>query len=273
MRTILFISVILLSSAFFLKKDNDIFKPIKHDSFITGENLQFKLNYGIFTVGKAQMNIFPGYFNIDDRKCYKVDIYGQTSGITSWVTKIDDNWGAFVDSAALLPLQTWRKLREGRYKKDELVNFNHKNNTIEVKEINQRTGFYKDSEYFKAPNNVKDLIGSFLYLRSVDYSDLKKGDTLKMHTFFEDTIYDFRIMYRGKEIVKTKLGKFNAIKLVPIMPDNDLFDGENSVTFWLSDDKNKLPIKAEVKMFIGRAGCEITGFENIKHNLNLIRDD
>ena len=269
-RTIVFIISFLIFTAFVFKNDNgaDILNP----GIKKGEFLEYKVNFGIFTVGHAQMKIYPEFYDVNNRKCYKIDVFGQTSGAASWLTKVDDNWGAYIDSAALLPHVSWRKLREGRFRKDELVNFNHKNNTIEVKVVDKKTGEFKEPEYYEAPNNVQDIIGGFVYLRSLDYSEFIKNDTIRLHAFFEDTIYDFRIMYKGRETIKTKAGKFKAIKLVPIMPDNKLFAGENSVTMWLSDDKNKILIKAEANMFIGKAGFEITDFENVKHEPNIVDD-
>ena len=52
---------------------------------------------------------------------------------------------------------------------------------------------------------------------------------------------------------------------MPVMPDNNLFRGENSIRFWISDDKNKIPLKVEAEMFIGSAGVEITSFKGLKN--------
>ena len=41
----------------------------------------------------------------------------------------------------------------------------------------------------------------------------------------------------------------------PVMPQNKVFDGENSVTAYFSDDKNRIPVKINAEMFIGSAGC------------------
>jgi hypothetical protein len=74
----------------------------------------------------------------------------------------------------------------------------------------------------------------------------------------------------GKEFVDTKLGEIEAFKLVPVMPDNKLFAGENSITAWFATDESRIPIRVEAHMFIGRAGCEITGFEGVKVNPHFV---
>jgi hypothetical protein len=45
------------------------------------------------------------------------------------------------------------------------------------------------------------------------------------------------------------------------MPDNKLFDGENSITCWISDDGNHIPVKIQAKMFIGSTGIELGGLQ------------
>jgi len=60
------------------------------------------------------------------------------------------------------------------------------------------------------------------------------------------------------------LGEIQAFKLVPVMPDNKLFAGENSITAWFAADASRIPLRVEANMFIGRAGCEITGYEGMR---------
>ena len=45
------------------------------------------------------------------------------------------------------------------------------------------------------------------------------------------------------------------------MPENKLFDGENSIKVWLSDDINKVPLKIRANMFVGAVEVDITDFK------------
>jgi hypothetical protein len=114
------------------------------------------------------------------------------------------------------------------------------------------------------------MIGGFLYLRIMDLSKIKVGDTVAVKGFFEDEFYSLSIVYKGKDVVKTKAGKFKALKFVPIMPKNKIFDGENSVTAWFSDDDNRIPIKISAEMFIGSAGVELTGYKNLRNPVSRV---
>jgi hypothetical protein len=267
----LLILIIFFSSAFINKEKERPIRLVSHQAFTKGELLEFRVHFGIFNVGRAKMEVHRQVHKINERPSYKVDIFGWTSGAVGWVTKVDDNWGAYVDSTNLLPHISWRNIKEGRYRKNELVNFNHKTNVIEAKVIDNKTGKFKDPVYHEAPENVRDIVGGFLFLRQIDFSHMIEKDTIRLNAFFEDTIYDFKILYMGKERIKTRAGDFNAIKLVPVMPDNKMFAGENSITLWLSDDKNRILLKAEANMFIGRAGCELIGYEGLREEPNFYR--
>lgn len=264
MRKLIYIGLFILISAFSSDREK-VFSDIRYDSFARGERLEYKVSFGIFTVGKGTITIDEKFYKINNRLCYKIDTYGKTSGMVDWIARVDDHWGAYVDSAALVPHISYRNIKEGKYRKNEIVYFDHVKDSIEAKTINKKTGEWKTPVPYKAPNNVREFLSGMLYMRTIDFSKMKPRDTFRLSGFFEDTFYELDVMFLGREKVKTKAGKFRALKLVPVMPDNELFDGEDSVVAWVSDDKNKIPLKVEAKMFIGHAGVELDEYYNLQH--------
>lgn len=262
---IYFTLILLITSAFTGKNEDTGYSQVSFPVFSTGELLEYKLNYSLFTVGKAQMRIHDGYYNINGRDCYRVDIFGKTSGAIDWVARVNDNWGAYIDTAVLVPHISYRKIEEGNYRKNELIKFDHVTDMIEAKVVNNETGDFKEPEYIQAPDDIRDIIGGLFYLRSLDFDSMEKGSIINVDAFFEDTVYDFDIKFIGKDEVKTKAGRFNAIVLQPIMPENKMFAGENPITVWLSDDLNRIPLKAEANMVIGKATCELIHFEGLRN--------
>lgn len=261
----------LTFSAFLLSDSDTSYQPVEYNSFSRGEKLDYKLSFGIFTIGRGEMIISDKFYRINGRDCYKIDVYGRTSGMVDWVAQVDDQWGAYVDSAALVPHIAYRNIKEGNYRKNEIVRFDHVHDVLEAKTLNKKTGDWKEPILYGAPDNVREMLSGLLYLRTMDFSELKPGDVFTVSGFFEDMFYELDVRYRGKDKIKTKAGKFKAIKLEPIMPNNDLFDGEDSILAWISDDENKIPLKVEAKMFIGHAGVELTDYSNLKNKLSRIK--
>ena len=244
---------------------------VKNNSFVKGEIVEYKMSYGIFTVGKGSTRIDKQYFKVNNRDCFKVDVFGRTVGMVDWVADVNDQWGAYVDTAALVPHISYRKIREGNYKKDEIINFDHIKGKIEAKVFNHKEGKFKEPLYYDAQPQVRDMISGFMYLRTQDLSKVKVGDTVIISGFFEDKTYHLKVVYKGRDVVKTKAGKIRALVFKPDMPENSLFKGKDSITAWFSDDKNRIPIKVSADMFIGSAGVEITSFKGLKHPINLVK--
>ena len=270
MKKLLPLLVILIVLSGFTSGDSDVYPVVPHDSFVRGERLEYKVNFGIFAIGSAEMIIRDNFYRINHRDCYKIDVYGKTTGMVDWVAKVDDHWGAYVDSAALVPHISYRNIKEGNYRKNEIIRFDHRTNLIEAKVIDKKTGDFKEPNYYAAPENIRDMLAGYLYLRTIDFSKMKKGEIFTVKGFFEDTFYELDVKYKGKDKIKTKAGKFHAIKLAPIMPNNELFDGEDSIVAWISDDKNKIPLKVEAKMFIGSTSVELSGYHNVKNEVSII---
>lgn len=136
--------------------------------------------------------------------------------------------------------------------------------------VDKKTGKFKKPKTYDAPAQVRDLIGGFLYLRTMDFSDLHVNDTIAVTGFLEDEFYRLPIVYKGKKTVKTKIGKIRTLVFKPVMPDNKVFDGKNSVTAYFSDDKNRIPVKIDAEMFIGTAGVELTDYSGLRNPLSLV---
>jgi hypothetical protein len=270
MKKLVFGGLVIFILSAFQSEQADLYTRVTNQSFFRGEEIHFKMTYGIFNVGKGSVKIHPDYFKINGRDCFKVEVVGKTVGMVDWVADVDDQWGAYVDTVAIVPHQFYRKIREGKYKKDEWTAFDHAKKKIEVKSTDKK-GNMKPPVYYDAPAMVRDMISGFFYLRTQDFSKLKVNDTVYIKGFFEDEFYNLKIVYRGKDRIKVKAGRINALKFVPIMPDNKVFDGKNSVTAWFSDDKNRIPVKIDAKMFIGSAGVELTSYKNLRNQLNVAK--
>lgn len=241
-------------------------KPLRRSpntSFTTGEKLEYRLHYGFINAGEATVAVDPQYYVVNDRVCYKIFVDGRSTGSFDFMMKIRDQFISFVDTSAMLPHKAYRLIREGKYKLDETVYFDQANHTARMKRDN-------DAETnHTTPADVQDIVSGYYFLRTINFDKQKIGDTTSINAFFEGKGYDFRVRYLGKETVSTKLGKVNAIKLSPLMPDNEMFKGGNSIRFWVSDDKNRVPLKVEALLFIGSVDLDIKSFSGLKWPLNM----
>jgi hypothetical protein len=259
--TLLFLTILGLTGQPMMDNENRPVSP--------GEELEFKLSYGWFTIGKAKMKTSDEIITSNGHEAYKVDIEGKTAGLVGTFSRVDDRWGGIVDKETFLPYYSYRDLSEGNYRLDEKVYFDYNQRMIRADYYDPRNGESKPSKYFEfKEEDTFDMIGGLLYARSIDYRSMNSGDTITMNAYFDKEFYTFSMVYHGVEMIKTKVGWINCYKIVPVMPDNKIFRGENSVTFWVSADTNRLPLKVEATMFFGTAYCELTSFKNVKSGID-----
>lgn len=174
------------------------------------------------------------------------------------MVKIRDVWGSYFDTVHFQPQRAFRNIQENRYRKKEDILFDYTLKKATVQDEKSQ------SEVAINPN-VQDMVSGYYYLRLLKYSHLRKNDTIKMMGIFENKTYDFKIIYLGKEKVKTEFGKANAFVISPIMPENKLFSGKNPIKMWISDDQNRIPLKIEAEMLLGSVEMDISSYKNLKY--------
>ena len=237
-----------------------VYENLVENNFISGEQLKFNLNYGWFNIGSALLNVTDTVFENCD--AYQVEVSGQTAGFLSLFAKVDDTWGAFIEKSDLLPLLSYSDINEGSYTRKDEVFFDKQANKIKVDKI--RRNKKNPTKYFDYQGDINDLMSGYLKLRNINFNDLRPRDTIRFKAFYDEIFYDFGLVYRGKKLLKSKVGKRMAHQVRPILPDNDIFRGEAPIIAWISADKDQLPLKIEAQMFFGNATCNLISYENIK---------
>jgi len=258
----LFILFALVLSGFVIK---DNLRIIRNESFSGGEVLKYKIHYGPITAGEATIDVSPKLHRINGRMTYKATVTGKTSGSFDLITKVRDTWQTYMDTAALVPHRFYRNIQEGSYRKNETIDFDHYNNTAVVS-VKRKSDPRKTTTH-TIQENAQDLVSGFYYLRTIDYTNMKEGDKFIIPGFFDEENFNMEVTYKGRETVETKAGDIKAVKLVPTMPENEVFDGKNAVSVYISDDKNKVPVLIQAKMFIGSIKVDLYSYRNLKHKL------
>jgi hypothetical protein len=71
--------------------------------------------------------------------------------------------------------------------------------------------------------------------------------------------------FLGYEDVKTRFGIINCLKFNPIVESERIFNNNESLTLWVSNDKNKIPIKIKAGLRIGSIDADLDEFKGLKH--------
>ena len=233
------------------------YRSIPNKAFVRGEVLTFRVAFnsaltGSITGGKATLEITDEEKLIENRNTYHVVGIGKTTGIIEIIYKVLDRFESYFDQDALIARQFIRRTRENTYKKDDLVIFRQRDKlAVSLTKI------------VKVPANVQDVISAFYYARTLDISDLKPGETFEIPFFLDDSVYHSRVIYKGRETVKTKLGKFRCVAFQPMVATGYAFDDPYPITIWITDDANRLPVLIDSEQSVGRARVELISYSGL----------
>jgi hypothetical protein len=237
-------------------------------SFSTGEKLNYRVHVGFINAGEGTLLINDEIESINNRACYKIDVFGKTVGVFDFFIRVRDHWGTYLDTVSIIPHKFFQQIEEGKFRKHEVIEFDHIADTAVVKRPDKDD--YSD-EFFNIPHQPQDLISGYYYIRTLDYNKVREGQIIALKAFYDKTVYDFKVKFLGREVIKTKLGTVKTLVFAPIMPKNDLFEeGKESIKIWLSDDDNKIPLKIWAKMWVGAVEIDINNAENLRSPLAVV---
>ncbi len=235
----------------------------REDSFTTGEFFKLRIHYGLVTAGYATLEIKEATRN--NKKVHHVVGKGYTTGITKAFFKVTDDYQSFFDKETGKPYQFLRKIDEGGYTKYQEGFFNQTNNSVFVKDYKNNT-----EKTFKVPENVQDIVSSFYYLRNHPNIDkLKEGESISIDMFFDDETTKFKLKYIGKEDLSTKFGKVSCMVFRPYVQAGRVFKEEESLTVWVSDDNNKIPIRIKASLAVGSLKADLHEYKGLKHTFKV----
>jgi hypothetical protein len=85
--------------------------------------------------------------------------------------------------------------------------------------------------------------------------------------FLDNEVYEMYIRYLGKETIKTKYGKFRAVKFKPLLIKGTIFEGGEKMTVWVSDDRNHIPVRIESPISVGSVKIDMISYRNLRYPL------
>lgn len=231
--------------------------------------LQYKVHYGLINAAEATIEVDGNLHRVNERPCFKASVTGRTTGSFDVFLRIRDTWRTYIDTTTILPQRFFRNIEENNYRRRETVDFDHVKHMAAVERHGKDKNKVKRGTY-KIPNNVQDIVSGFYYLRTLSYDQRRIGEVIRVQGFFDEDVFSMDVIYKGRETVETKAGTIRAIKLVPKMPSNKLFKGENAISVYLSDDRNKIPVLIQAEMFVGAVKVDMYKYQGLKSRLNLV---
>ncbi|MGB5369259.1 MAG: DUF3108 domain-containing protein [Flavobacteriaceae bacterium] len=240
---------------------------VKDSAFKPGEWLKFRMHYGLLNASYATLHVKTDV--IDKVPVYHVVGRGRTTGFASIFFKVDDTYESYFDQKDGKPYRFIRKIDEGGYTKDVEINFDHINDKAILNDKKNKKKYN-----FELKDSIQDLISAFYYLRNhYDASKLVVGESVKLKMLYDDDgVFDFKLKYLGKEVLRTKFGKVACHKFRPYVQSGRVFKEQESLSLWVSADNNRIPIRIKADLVVGAIKADLDGYNGLKHQFKIIMD-
>jgi hypothetical protein len=83
--------------------------------------------------------------------------------------------------------------------------------------------------------------------------------------FFDDETTKFKLKFVGRENITTKFGTVSSMIFKPLVQSGRVFKEKESLTVWISDDDNRLPIRIKADLAIGSIKADLDAFKGLNN--------
>jgi len=226
---------------------------IQQSSFQKGERLEYDVSYGWIDAGEAIIEISNEKKTIAGRDVMHVIGKGNSLGTFNWFFKVRDTYETYLDSDGIFPWIFVRDIEEGNFKMKQYYTFNQFKKTVKTD---------KGKEH-QVPVGVQDMISTFYYARTFDYSNAQPNQVYEMSVFLDNELWPLRIRYLRKERIEIDKGTYDCMVFVPVVQEGRIFKKEEDMMVWVTDDENKIPVLAKAKILVGSVTMELRDYSGI----------
>jgi hypothetical protein len=217
--------------------------------FGAGEKLVFSVQYGLVTAGEATLEV-RNLAAIGGRPAYRIISDARTNDFFSKFFSVRDRYESYMDTTALHSLRYEKHVREGKFKRDDAVDFDqaghravYKNKTVPI------------------PPRTQDVLSALYYVRTLP---LEVGQAISIANHTDGKNYPLIVKVLGREHVKVDAGEFDCIIVEPILRGPGVFNQQGRLTVWLTDDRRRIPVLMKSKVVIGHVAAILKSYEVAK---------
>lgn len=243
-------AIILIISLIFSVDSSAQLCSMKNTAFKEGEVLTFDLyfKFGILNSKAGISKMLTEEVTYDSMKVYKVTLLAQSVGAASKFFNVNDTLSSFL-TKDLRPLKFYKNAEEGKDHTIEIAKYKYVGDEVKINTQRVKNGEKKFNVDYASKSCIYDLMSVVPYCRNLDYSKMKKGDTVRIEFLSGKRKVKMEIEHSGTENVKANNDKkYNCIKLVMSIGDDAFTDKEESMKVFITNDANRMPVRIETKL-------------------------
>lgn len=261
MKRLLFLSFIFYFS----------FSAAQTHSFGPGEQLYYNVSFSGINVMRVSIRTVGE--NIGGRPHYHVIGNGSTDGIAKSVFDLNDTYHSWLDASTLMPTRLTGDLQENKYRHKLTYNYDWSAMSVRTTRRNQKWSADRSST-MSLKSNSGDALALFFRMRNIDSETLVKGRSYPLDLVLDSSTKAISYKFHGREDVKVRrIGTFKALKFTCTMATSDgsKYKDGMTLTVWISDDKNHIPLLMEAPVKIGKVRATLASGYKVLHPLTSLK--
>lgn len=229
--------------------------------FKDGEYLKYRIHYGFLNAGYATFTTNVVTYN--EKTHYHVVGKGYSTGAVKLFFKVEDLYETYIDKSTMLSSKFIRKIREGSYVRDQTMVIDHTNKNITYTNNKSNT-----SKTYNYTGEMHDMLSAFYYLRNMNTDNYTAGDYINLNIFMDGETLNFKLKILNRETISSSFGKVKCLKIRPYVLAGRVFKEKESVTMWVTDDSNHVPIQIKAELAVGSLKADLSSYKNLETPIN-----
>lgn len=184
---------------------------------------------------------------------WSAEAWVNTNKFADLLFKMRDYMTEEVDHQSLLSQKMYIRQSENKRLNDFRATFDRKAGLVTLIKTNQKGQQVKQ---FTSTNPLGPLSGAMLALSL----PMIQGQHYSLDVFTGSTRYIFEFKVAGRDKITTRLGTFDAYRLIPAVDyesDGKLSQSATGTVVWVSADDRRLPLRCESQAFIGMVRADL----------------
>ena len=246
-------------------------RSVSEDSlaYKSGERFTFTIHYewGAIDSDVGWASVGIDTVRINGQKAFHCVVYGRTTRLYDFFFKVREDFQSWFTADGIRPLRFTRNTSEGKYSARNTYTYmwdGTDSTYIDADVFTSSSG----QRYVRLPLDrcTYDLPSLFYLARNIDMSRVEQDVKYPMTFAIDDDVYNVYFIYRGKERKKVRgFGTVNTMKFSAKLLSGNVFTGEEDLSVWISDDRNRIPVLFEAPILVGTASGRIESCSGLKY--------
>jgi hypothetical protein len=243
-----------------VKRENKLNSPYK-----SGESLTYEGKYKRFGFSFSIAEMTFKVSKLPETKQYFVTSEARSKGTLTklFSFKFFQLYKSTVNPENLQILETTKRDEQGDRVRDSKAEFNYDNNKVTYVETDPKDATRPPRIVASViKSNTQDIVSGVYLLRSMP---LAVGKVITIPVSDSGLVYNVAVRVTAREKIKSIIGQRWCWRLEPeIFGDGKFIEQKGSLTIWMTDDKERIPVKAKLETKLGDVNIKLKEIEKEK---------